>query len=66
MNLLDTTQLSAKLGLTIGAFKQLRARDKSFPRPILVSQRVLRWDEQDINQWLNQKKESVNGESIGA
>ena len=66
MNLLDTTQLSAKLGLTIGAFKQLRTRDKSFPRPILVSQRVLRWDEQDINQWLNQKKESVNGESIGA
>ena len=66
MNLLDTTQLSEKLGLTRGALSQLRHRDKSFPKPIPVSQKILRWDEQDVNHWLKQKKESVNGESVGA
>ena len=66
MKLLDTSQLSEKLGLSRGALAQLRRREKTFPEPIRVSQKILRWDEQDVNQWLNQKKESVNGESVGA
>jgi predicted DNA-binding transcriptional regulator AlpA len=41
----------------------LRRREVSFPQPIRVSPKVLRWDEEDINFWLVDKKESSNGES---
>ena len=70
MILLDTTQLSEKLGLSKGALHQLRRREASFPPPIKVSQKILRWDENDINKWLTtKKKESKNageGEVEGA
>ena len=39
MVLLDTTQLSEKLGLSKGALHQLRRREASFPAPIKVSQK---------------------------
>ena len=61
MILLDTTQLSEKLGLSKGALHQLRRREASFPPPIKVSQKILRLDENDIDRWLNtKKKESTN------
>ena len=55
MVLLDTTQLSEKLGLSKGALHQLRRREASFPAPIKVSQKILRWDETDIEKWLTTK-----------
>ncbi len=63
MNLLKPEEVSDKLGITKGALPALRRREVSFPQPIRVSQKVLRWDEADINNWLNEKKESSNGES---
>ena len=63
MNLLKPEEVSDKLGITKGALPALRRREVSFPQPIRVSQKVLRWDEADINNWLNAKKESSNGES---
>lgn len=66
MNLLKPEEVSEKLGITKAALPALRRREESFPQPIRVSQKVLRWDEEDINNWLNSKKEKDNGESDGA
>jgi predicted DNA-binding transcriptional regulator AlpA len=65
MNLLKPEEVSAKLGITKAALPALRRREASFPQPIRVSQKVLRWDEADIENWLSAKKESDNGEDIG-
>ena len=63
MKLLRPNEVSEKLGISNGALPALRRRDNSFPQPIRVSQKVLRWDEEDINDWLTEKKESTNGKS---
>jgi predicted DNA-binding transcriptional regulator AlpA len=63
MNLLTPEEVSEKLGISKGALPSLRRREVSFPQPIRVSPKVLRWDEEDINFWLVDKKESSNGES---
>ena len=63
MNLLRPNQVSEKLGISKGALPALRRRDTSFPPPIRVSQKILRWDEEDINNWLLNKKESIDGKS---
>ena len=63
MKLLKPNQVSEKLGITKGALPALRRRDSSFPQPIRVSQKILRWDEADINDWLTKKKESIDGKS---
>ena len=65
MNLLDTAQLSEKLGLSKGALHQLRRREASFPAPIKVSQKILRWDENDINRLLTIKKKESKHEYAG-
>jgi predicted DNA-binding transcriptional regulator AlpA len=62
MNLLNTAQLSEKLGLSEGALHQLRRRETSFPAPIKVSPKILRWDENDIERWLTIKKKESNHE----
>jgi predicted DNA-binding transcriptional regulator AlpA len=61
MNLLKPEEVSAKLGITKAALPALRRREKSFPPPIRVSQKVLRWDEDDIEQWLTKRKEKDRG-----
>ena len=62
MKLLRPDEVSEKLVISKGALPALRRRDDSFPPPIRVSQKVLRWDEADINEWLSKKKEIVYGE----
>jgi predicted DNA-binding transcriptional regulator AlpA len=64
MNLLKPEQVSEKLGITKAALPALRRREASFPQPIRVSQKVLRWDEADIDQWLNSRREAENGNNI--
>jgi predicted DNA-binding transcriptional regulator AlpA len=64
MNLLKPEEVSVKLGITKAALPALRHRDKTFPQPIRVSQRVLRWDESDIDNWLKTRKETESGEDI--
>ena len=61
MKLLRQDEVSEKLGISKGALPALRRREVSFPLPIRVSQKVLRWDEADINDWLSNKKESIDG-----
>jgi len=65
MNLLKPEEVAEKLGITKAALRALRRREDSFPPPIRVSQKVLRWDEADIHKWLNSKKERVTDESTG-
>jgi len=66
MNLLKPAEVSAKLGITKAALPALRRREDSFPQPIRVSQKVLRWDEADIDNWLTARKEREYGENIRA
>jgi predicted DNA-binding transcriptional regulator AlpA len=61
MNLLKPDEVSAKLGITKAALPALRRRERSFPQPIRVSQKVLRWDEADIENWLAKRKEAHGG-----
>jgi predicted DNA-binding transcriptional regulator AlpA len=65
MNLLKPIDVSTKLGITKGALNQFRRRENSFPQPIAVSPKVFRWDEADIDRWLNAKKESKHGTRAG-
>jgi len=65
MNLLNPEDVSAKLGISKAALHSLRGREASFPQPIRVSQKVLRWDEQDIDNWLTAKKEREYGKNSG-
>lgn len=58
MILLKPEEVSVKLGISKAALPALRLRDKTFPQPIKVSPRVLRWDEADIDEWLSQRKET--------
>ena len=62
MNLLKSSEVAVRLGVSRAAFHALRSRVPTFPQPIRVSQKVFRWDEVDINKWLEAKKESDNGE----
>jgi|TARA_B110000908_G_scaffold87043_1_gene103993 predicted DNA-binding transcriptional regulator AlpA len=62
MKLLKPEEVSQKLGMSKAALPNLRKKDQSFPQPIMISQRVNRWDEADIDNWLIQKKEKENGE----
>lgn len=57
MQLLKPDEVSAKLGITKAALTQLRRREATFPAPIRVSAKVLRWEEPDIDQWLQSRKE---------
>lgn len=64
MNLLKPEEVSAKLGITKAALPALRRREETFPQPIRVSQKVLRWDEDDIDSWLASRKEKQsNGDN---
>jgi len=49
--------------MTKVALHSLRSRSEKFPKPIRISQKVLRWDEADIDNWLTAKKESENGDN---
>ena len=61
MKLLTTDEVSDKLGIKVPAFHALRYREKTFPQPIRISTKVLRWDEADIDAWLNKRKEAESG-----
>ena len=56
MNLLTAEKVSEKLGVTKLALAQLRRRDASFPPPIRLSRKVLRWEEADIDNWVEGKR----------
>lgn len=60
MNLLTPKELAKKLSVSVGAVRQYERNDPSFPKAIRVTARTMRWDEADINTWLDSKKEFKN------
>jgi predicted DNA-binding transcriptional regulator AlpA len=63
MNLLTPEEVADKLGLTKLSFKGLRLREKTFPAPVKLSKKVFRWDEADIETWLEKRKENNDGKN---
>jgi|VirMetMinimDraft_7_1064189.scaffolds.fasta_scaffold01545_4 predicted DNA-binding transcriptional regulator AlpA len=61
MKLLTPEEVATKLGLTKLSLKGLRLREKSFPAPVKLSTKVFRWDEVDIENWLETRKENTDG-----
>lgn len=59
MRLLKPEEVSEKLGISKAALPALRRREKGFPAPVRVSPKVLRWDEDDIDNWLMTRKEAT-------
>lgn len=60
MNVLTPDELAAKLGISKAAMHALRNRDQTFPPPIRLSEKVIRWDEADVDKWLETRKETDN------
>lgn len=64
MILLKPEQVSAKLGISKAALPALRRREESFPQPVRLSPKVLRWDEAEIDNWLQSRKDTDNDQSL--
>lgn len=62
MRLITPKELSAKLNVPKAAIAALERRDDSFPKAIRITKRTLRWDEEEIDKWLDDKR-SVQNES---
>lgn len=60
MNLLTPDEVAAKLRISKAALPGFRRREKSFPPPVRVSNRVLRWDNEEIETWLENRKETTH------
>ena len=63
MTLLKHDEVLLKLNMTKPALQHLRRREDSFPQPIRLTQKVLRWDEAEIDNWISAKKESDDGKN---
>lgn len=63
MNLLKPEEVASKLGITKTSLPNLRRRETTFPKPIRVSERILRWNEEEIDQWLTNRKEPENAQN---
>jgi len=64
MTLLNHDEVLLKLNISKAGLYYLRRRDEGFPQPIRLSKKVLRWDEEGIDNWLTAKKESEDGKGI--
>ena len=64
MILLKPEQVSAKLGISKAALPALLRREESFPQPVRLSPKVLRWDEAEIDNWLQSRKDTDNDQSL--
>lgn len=57
MNMISTESVAVKLGVARSSVWNLLKRDASFPRPVKLSARTVRWVENEIDAWLEGKKE---------
>lgn len=51
--LLDTSHVADLLGVTPRTVRRYIAEEPTFPRPIRITARTLRWRAQDIDIWLS-------------
>jgi len=60
MKLLTPDEVADKLRISKAALPGFRRREKGFPPPVRVSARVLRWDSEEIDTWLENRKETTD------
>ena len=56
MQLLTRSEICEKLSVSAATLDRMRNRDQSFPEPIHLTSRALRWDVRDIEEWVETKK----------
>ncbi len=56
MKLLKPIEVTEKLGVPYRAFYYFRVRKPSFPQPIKLGPKTFRYDEDEINAWLESCK----------
>jgi len=62
MALLTADELAEKLNLSTGQFMKLQRSSPTFPAAIRLTERTLRWDSDEVENWIESKKEVKNGD----
>lgn len=60
MKWLKIRAVAEKLGISPNFVRQIAASDKSFPRPIKLSERLVVYEESAIEEWMRKQAESVD------
>lgn len=58
MKLITTEELAEKMDVDVKSVYAFERRYHDFPRAIRISKRTIRWDENEIDDWLNKRKEA--------
>lgn len=58
MKLITTEELAEKMDVDIKSVYNFERRYEDFPRAIRISKRTIRWDEEEIDEWLTKRKEA--------
>lgn len=64
MPMLTAKAVAEKLGIGRSTVWYLMREDATFPRPTRLSLRTVRWEEEDVNKWLQSKKERCVDEAV--
>ena len=59
MALVKTKEIAQLLDIPSTRVTALEARDESFPRAVRISRKTLRWELEDVKNWINNKKVDV-------
>lgn len=62
--LVTPDQVCEWLGVSRSTLDRLRQDDPSFPPPVALSQRTLRWKPEDVDRWINRKKVRPTGPTV--
>lgn len=57
MKLLTTGELADKLQVDVDTIRRFEKVEEGFPRAIRISKKTVRWDECEIDKWLETRKE---------
>lgn len=60
MNLLTPAQVADRIGVSKSALRYIRRKDPSFPEPVRLTERTLRWDEASLESWITTKSGAAN------
>lgn len=61
--MLKSSEVAGKLSLSMDAFYAFRRKTPDFPEPVMLSTKVARWAEEDVDAWITQKKEDPHGQT---
>lgn len=55
LNLITEKTIAARLDVSIGTVRNLRARDPSFPQPIKITNDTIRYDAHTLETWVKSR-----------